>query len=217
MVGWYILGGMLLLLVGIWMLRVRAEIAFGRELCVMVQIGPKKLTILPKLDKPKKAKKTEKKQTKTAQQNEKPKEKKKFPFTFDDVRSVLPVIWEALQKALRKIQSRMVVDPLDVSIVFGGSDPVKSAQMYGWTGTAVWTIMPQLEQLIRIPHPHIHLDVDYDSCRIAAEGRVGVKFRVGDLLVIALTLAVPVLKWYLAWRRKKNAPSETLQEETKNG
>ena len=212
MVFWYILGGILLLFVILWLLWVRVEISFGQELRVVAQIGPKKLAILPKPEKSGKKKKKEKKkpseeQEKTVQK----KEKKKFPFTFEDIRSVLPVVFEALKKALRKIRRRMRVDPLEASIIFGHSDPVKVAQMYGWANTAVWSMMPQLEELIHIPHPHIHLGVDYDAFSTKAEGRVGIKLRVGAVIVIALTLAIPVLKWYLAWR-KKNTPKK---EETK--
>ena len=63
----------------------------------------------------------------------------------------------------------MRVDPLEASVIFGHSDPVKVAQMYGWANTAVWSMMPQLEELIHIPHPHIHLGVDYDAFTTKAE------------------------------------------------
>ena len=205
MIGWYILGGIVLLLLVIWLLRVSVEIVFGQELRVTAQIGPKKLTLLPKPEKKEKPEKEKKKKAEQPAAAEGKKEKKKFPFTFEDIRSALPVVFEALKKALGKIRRRMVVNPLDISITLAGNDPAKVAEMYGWAGTAVWTIMPQLEQLIHIPNPHIHLGVDYDTSRTVAEGRVGVKLRVGDVIVIALTLALPVLKWYLAWRRK-NAP-----------
>ena len=134
-----------------------------------------------------------------------------MPFTFDDVRSAAPVLFETLQKALRKIRRRMRVDPLDISITFAGDDPAKVAEMYGWANTAMWTMMPPLEQLIHIPDPHIHLGVDYNSFRMTAEGRVGVKFRVGDLIIIGLTLAVPLLKWYLSWRRKAVPQKEEMK------
>ena len=212
MIGWYILGGIVLLLVIVWLLRVSVEIVFGQELRVTVKIGPKKLTLLPKPEKKEKAGKEKKKKPEPPAAAEGKKEKKKFLFTFEDIRSALPVVFEALKKALGKIRRRMVVDPLDVSVTFAGDDPAKVAEMYGWAGTAVWTVMPQLESLLHIPDPHIHLGVDYDTFRMRAEGRVGVKFRVGDLIVIVLTLALPVLKWYMAWR-KKNAPNK---EATKN-
>lgn len=213
MVGWYILGGVLVLLVAIWLLRVGAEIAFGEQLRVTLVIGPKKLVLLPKPDRKKKEKK--KAPVKSAEEKGK-KEKKKLPFTFEDVRSVAPVVFEALKKALGKIRRRMRVDPLTVSISFGGEDPVKVAQMYGWTNTAVWTMMPPLEQLIHIPDPHIHLETDYQSLSVKAQGRVGVKFRVGDLIVIGLTLALPLLRWYLDRRKLQRAQGETSKEATKN-
>ena len=211
MIGWYILGGIVLLLLAIWLLRVSVEIAFGQELRVTAKIGPKKLTLLPKPEKRERAPKKKKKKALAAEKKTEDKGKKKFPFTFEDIRSAAPVVFEALQKALRKIRCRMRVDPLDISITFAGDDPAKVAEMYGWANTAMWTMMPPLEQLIHIPDPHIHLGVDYNSFRITAEGRVGVRFRIGDLIVIALTLAVPVLKWYMN-RRKKAAPQK---EETK--
>lgn len=211
MIGWYILGGIVLLLLAIWLLRVSVEIAFGQELRVTAKIGPKKLTLLPKPEKREKEPKKKKKKATAAEKKAEDKGKKKFPFTFEDIRSAAPVVFEALQKALRKIRRRMRVDPLDISITFAGDDPAKVAEMYGWANTAMWTMMPPLEQLIHIPDPHIHLGVDYNNFRITAEGRVGVRFRIGDLIVIALTLAVPVLKWYMN-RRKKAAPQK---EETK--
>ena len=211
MIGWYILGGIVLLLLAIWLLRVSVEIAFGQELRVTAKIGPKKLTLLPKPEKRERAPKKKKKKAPAAEKKTEDKGKKKFPFTFEDIRSAAPVVFEALQKALRKIRCRMRVDPLDISITFAGDDPAKVAEMYGWANTAMWTMMPPLEQLIHIPDPHIHLGVDYNSFRMTAEGRVGVRFRIGDLIVIALTLAVPVLKWYMN-RRKKAAPQK---EETK--
>ena len=211
MIGWYILGGIVLLMLAIWLLRVSVEIAFGQELRVTAKIGPKKLTLLPKPEKRERAPKKKKKKALAAENKTEDKGKKKFPFTFEDIRSAAPVVFEALQKALRKIRRRMRVDPLDISITFAGDDPAKVAEMYGWANTAMWTMMPPLEQLIHIPDPHIHLGVDYNSFRITAEGRVGVRFRIGDLIVIALTLAVPVLKWYMN-RRKKAAPQK---EETK--
>jgi len=169
--------------------------------------------VLPKPDKPKKGKKKKEKKT-----TEKPteKKKKKFPFTFADVRSAAPVLFEALKKALGKTRRRMRIDPLDVCVIFAGEDPAKVAEMYGWANSAMWTVMPQLEQLMRIPDPHIHLGVDYERYGLRAEGRVGVRCRVGDLIVIVLTLAIPVLKWYLNWRKDQKKLEETKKSETKD-
>ena len=213
MIGWYILGGILLLLAVVWLLRIGVDVCFGDELCVAVKIGPAKITVLPQQEKKKKPKKKKKEKTeKTAEKPAKKKEKKKLPFTFSDIRSAVPVLFDALKKALGKIRRRMRIDPLDVCVIFAGDDPAKVAEMFGWANSAMWAMMPQLERLLQIPDPHIHLGVDYEHYELQAEGRLGISFRVGDLIVIAFTLAVPALKWYLNWR-KKNTPQK---EETKN-
>ena len=220
MIGWYILGGILLLLVVVWLLRVGVDIRFGDELRVAVKIGPAKITVLPQQEKKKKPKKEKpQKEKKTEKKPAEKKEKKKSPFTFSDVRSAVPVLFEALKKALGKIRRRMRIDPLDVCVIFAGDDPAKVAEMYGWANSAMWTMMPQLERLLQIPDPHIHLGVDYERYDLHAEGRVGVTFRVGDLIVIGLTLAVPVLKWYLGWRKevkRREEVAKTAQEMQKN-
>ena len=220
MVGWYILGGILLLLVVVWLLRVGVDVRFGDELRVAVKIGPAKITVLPQQEKKKKPKKEKpQKEKKTEKKPAEKKEKKKFPFTFSDIRSAVPVLFEALKKALGKIRRRMRIHPLDVCVIFAGDDPAKVAEMYGWANSAMWTMMPQLERLLQIPDPHIHLGVDYERYDLHAEGRVGVTFRVGDLIVIGLTLAVPVLKWYLGWRKevkRREEAAKTAQEMQKN-
>ena len=215
MIGWYILGGIVLLLVIIWLLRVGVDIRFGQELQVTAKVGPVKIALLPKPEKPEKPKKEKKpKEKKSDKKPAEKKEKKKLPFTFVDIKSAVPVLFEALTKALGKIRRRMRIDPLDVCVIFSGDDPAKVAEMYGWANSAMWAMMPQLERLLQIPDPHIHLGVDYEQRTIAAEGRLGVSFRVGDLIVIALTLAIPALKWYLGWRKEVRRREEAAKAET---
>ena len=198
-----------------WLLRVGVDVRFGDELRVAVKIGPAKITVLPQQEKKKKPKKEKpQKEKKTEKKPAEKKARKKSPFTFSDIRSAVPVLFEALTKALGKIRRRMRVDPLDICVIFAGDDPAKVAEMYGWANSAMWAMMPQMERLLQIPDPHIHLGVDYEQRTIAAEGRLGVSFRVGDLIVIALTLAIPALKWYLGWRKEVRRREEAAKAET---
>lgn len=208
MVGWFILGGIVLLILIVWLLPVAAEITFGQELRVTVGIGPVTKVLLPA---PERAEKSPKKTAAKKKTAEKPKGKKKLPFTFSDVRSATPVLMEALKKALGKIRRRMRVDPMHLSFTFAGDDPVEAAEVYGWANTVVWTLMPPLEQLIRIPDPYIHLDVDYGSCQTKVEGHLGIRARLGDLVVIALTMALPILKWFTNWRKEVRGREENRQ------
>ena len=64
-----------------------------------------------------------------------------------------------------------------------------------------------LEQLLVIPRPHIHLDVDFTAEETKILGSVGFSARIGTLLRIGMTVAIPGLRWLLAYmKKKKQAP-----------
>ena len=113
-----------------------------------------------------------------------------------------------LKKALRRTRRGIRIDPLDVSVILGGqAEPADAAQLYGELHGAVWTGMPVLEQLLVIPRPHIHLDVDFTAEETKILGSVGFSARIGTLLRIGMTVAIPGLRWLLAYmKKKKQAP-----------
>ncbi len=200
MVALWILGILFVLLILLGILRVSVFCSFGEELHLTLRIGPQKITILPKPEKTKKAKPKKKKAT--TEESEKSK-KKKLKLTFQDVRSGIPTLFESLKRGLRRTRRSLVIDTMELSIVFGGNDPAKIAQMYGWAETAVWTMMPQLERLVRIKDPYIHLDVDYNAPATKAEGKISVGLRIGHILTIGGAFGLPLVKWLL--QVKKNS------------
>ncbi len=82
----------------------------------------------------------------------------------------------------------------------------------------MWTLMPQLENLLRMPDPRIHLDVDYGSLKTKAEGEVGISLLIADIFAIGGSFAIPLLKWFLAFRKAKAARAKAARQsaETKN-
>ena len=209
MVIWWILGILILLIVLILCLRVGAEVSFGEELRVIAKVGPAKITILPRPEQPKEEEKPAQKPKKKAKKAAKPAEEKAEPFkpTFQDIKEGFPTLFAALKRALGKTRRRMRIDPLRLSVIFGGTDPVDLTQAYGWANTAMWTVMPQLEELMNIPDPHIHLEPDFESPATHISGSLGLSFRVGDLVNIGLTAGIPALRWYLSLC-KKNKPAK---------
>ena len=216
MVALWILGILLALILLVLFLRVGVRIAFGNELRVTAVAGPLRLQIVPKPQrKPKKEKKPKKpKEKQEKKPQETPKEKKKLGLTFADIRSALPYLWQSLKGALRKTRQRLRVDPLRLSLILGGEpDPAASAETYGWLSAAVWTFMPRLEELMRIPDPYIHLDVDYSAAETKAEGEVGLSFQIRDLFAIGFAFGIPVLKWLLRWKKEKKLREEAQRAE----
>ena len=207
MVVLYILGALLLLLVSLTFIRVGIYISFGQELRIKAKAGPVTRQILPKPEKPQ-----------NPQKPEKPKKagKKNSGFTFEDIRSAFPVLFESLKKGLRKTRKRLKIHPLNVSATFGGDDPAKVSELYGWACTAMWTVMPQLEQLIRIPDPRIHLDVDYNALKTRAEGEIGISLLVRDGIGIGWSFGIPLIKWYLSTRRNKKTAANDKNSQDEN-
>jgi hypothetical protein len=219
MVALWILGILLLLILLLLFLHVGVELSFGEELRLRAKAGPVSIQLIPKppkKERPEKKKKKEKKPKKPPAEGEEPKKKRPKP-TFADIRSAAPALWTSLRRGLRKTRRRMRIDPLQLSVCFAGDDPSKVAEMYGWAETVMWTVMPQLERLVRIPDPSIHLETDYNSFRIRAEGRLGIWFQVRDLIAIGFAFGIPVLKWYLAWKKEKTAREKAAKQAESTG
>lgn len=204
MVGWIILGVIVVLMIVLLCLRVGVTIRFGDELRVTARIGPKSIQIIPPPEKKQKEKQTAKP---SAAKAAKPKDKKKLDLhlTFDDVRGALNAVWRAIQGALRRAGKRIRIDPMELSFVFGDENPVNTAQWYGWANTAMWTVMPRLEEWIHIPDPHIHMEMDFTAAETKVSGTVGASYRIGDLLAIGFAAAGPVLKFGIPFLRKQKA------------
>ena len=138
----------------------------------------------------------------------------KLGLTPGDIRSALPYLWKSLQGGLRKTRQRLRIDPMQVSVILGGEeDPAASAETYGWISAAVWTFMPRLEELMRIPDPYIHLDVDYNARETRAEGEIGLFFQIRDLFAIGFAFGIPALKWLLRWKKEKKLREAAAQAE----
>ncbi|MBQ5927647.1 MAG: hypothetical protein IIW96_00550 [Oscillibacter sp.] len=89
------------------------------------------------------------------------------------------------------------------------------AQVYGYIHAGVWTVMPLLEKVLDIPEPYIHVGLDFESPDTKVEGEAGLSIRLGTLLKVGLTVAVPALRWFLKWNKKQK--QQQTAETTKKG
>lgn len=206
-----IVAGLLLLLLLLLLLRVGVVVDFGETLCVRLRVGPFRKTVVPG-----KKKAAPPSGEAAAEKEAAPKagKKSRLPkLSFAELRELAGVALGALGKTARKICRRTRIDPLTVQVVFGGSEPAGTAQTYGYACAALWSVMPVLEELFTIPHPSVHLDTDFQADATKAEGTVGISLRIGGLVAIALTLALPLGKWFLRYRRAhRNDPAPRAAE-----
>ena len=195
----YIILGIAAALFLLSLLRVGVHIAFGDELRVTAMIGPARVQLLPRPDKPEKEKpKKEEPAGEKKPEGEKKKERR-LDLTKEGVRTALPAVWEALKKGLRKTRQRLRIDPMQVSAVLGGAiDPAGAAELYGYVNAGMWTVMPQLERLTRMPDPRIHTEIDFDAER-----------QIRDLFTVGWAFAGPMVKWFMAMRRRRKAAEKS--------
>ena len=217
-----VIGVILLIVFLIGLIRVGAAVRFGEELWLRLLIGPFRITLLPAKEK-KVAQNGEKKKKKAAEtgkteQSGKKKSRSLPKFTSEEWRDLITTALSALKETARRTCRRLRIDPLEILIVFGGEDPADIAQSYGYASAAMWSVMPQLEDLFHIPDPSLHLRMDYSAKETRAEGSVGLSLRVWDMLIIAFALMRPMLKWYRRFRRahKNDQTAEANAKATEN-
>lgn len=210
----YIVVGLLAVLFGFSRLRLGVRVQFGESLAVTVKIGPKSIAIIPKPERKTKKPKAEKpKQEKPAAA--KPRKKASRPkMGFWDIWELLKAVWQSVQRALRATGKRIRIDPLRLTVVFGGDDPCVVAEMYGAACSGMWSVMPRLEQMAQLPDPEIHLGVDFTAASIRAEGDIGIFFRVGDFFVIGASAAGPLLRWFIRFQKQQKQASGEKGKET---
>lgn len=120
-----------------------------------------------------------------------------------EIKDLIGTLWPSLKRALGRTRRSIRVDPLQLSVTVGGEeDPAASAQLYGELHGVVWTVMPVLEQLLRIKDPYVHIGIDFNVQETVAEGTLGVSIRVGTILGIVWSFAVPAIRWFLAFRKR---------------
>ena len=213
----YIILGILLFFFLLSLLRIGVRADFAGDLAdtsVTVIAGPARIQLLPKPKKPEKPKKEKKKKEKPAKVKEDSEKKKKLHMTKEDIKTALPALWECLQNGLRKTRQRLLIDPLHLSASLpGAADPAGAAELYGYVNAGMWTVMPQLERLMRIPDPRLHVEVDFDAAELRLTGKVGVTMQIRDLLAIGFAFAKPVLRWYLAMQKRHSTQEKAQAKE----
>lgn len=197
----WILGILAFLFLLICMLRIRVILNAEQIITLRLHIGPIRRQLYPA---------GETKEPKPEKSQEKPEKKRTIPKpALSDIKDAYQALKPALLKALRRTRRGIRIQPLDITVILGGrEDPAGTAEVYGYASAALWTVMPALEQLLTIPDPRIHLDMDFEAERIRLQGRVGVDIRIGTLLVIAIGVVIPAIRWFLKYTKKSSTAKQ---------
>ena len=190
-----------LLLTAVNLLRVGVDAEYdGEALFLRVKAGPVKITILPKREKPAKPKKKKKeKPPKDDKDEEQPKKKKKSPLTLP---TLLKLVRPALE-AVGTFRRKLSVDLLRLHARVGSGDPYSTAMTFGYLQSAVYGLHPLAERALNVKERDVWLTPDFTSDGIAAEGRLILTIRIGQIVWIALVLGWKALLVIIRQRKWK--------------
>lgn len=192
-----------LLLTALNLLRVGVDAEYdGEALFLRLKAGPVKLTILPKREKPEKPKKEKKKKTKPPKDDEaeeQPKKKKKSPLTLP---TLLKLVRPALE-AVGAFRRKLSVDLLRLHARIGTSDPYNTAMTFAYLQSAVYGLQPLAERALNVKERDVWLTPDFTSDAIAAEGRLILTIRIGQIVWIALVLGWKALLVIIRQHKRK--------------
>lgn len=205
----WVIGVLCALIVLIALLRVGVRVTLhGGETAVDMKVGPFRFRVFPGKDQeqpPEAQDAAQNKKTYKEAETKPDSAKPKLPkLSVTEIKNLFKTLWPPLKQALARTRRGILINPLQLSLTVGGEeDPAEAAQLYGKLYGAVWTGMPILERLLEIREPHIHLGLDFQTPKTTVEGTIGVSIRVGTALAIVWSLAVPAVKWFLAFRKRQ--------------
>lgn len=200
MVWRWVLGILALLILLLCRTRAGVLVTLGDALRVDVKLGWFRFQVLPGRER---QKKPPKKKDETARDGGEEEKKSPSKPSLEEIRDAVRTLLPPLKRALARTRRGIRVEPLRLSLILGGrEDPAAAAKLYGELNAAVWAGMPQLERLLDIPDPRIHIEVDFDAEESRTEGSVGAAIRIGTALAVGFGIGIPALRWLLHYMRR---------------
>ena len=204
----WILGVLAALLLLLCLTRVGARVVLkDGSATVDVKVSVFRIRVYPKKEKPEAEQKDKKKKEKGKGS------KKTFPKpSLEDIKDAAKTLWPPLKKTVGRVRRGIRIHPMNLSLTLGGQEePDKTAELYGYLHSGMWSVMPVLEEGLDIPDPHLHIGIDFTSEQAVVEGELGVTAWIGTLLRAGLTVGIPALRWFLKYRKKMKQQTLTKQ------
>ena len=196
MVGWIILGVIVLLLVGINLIRVGADISYecgvfslsAKVAGVMLQLLPKqdKGEEKPKKEKkPKKKKKEKKKEESTEESATKAKKGLPLGMTKEELFELVKEILQHFARFPRKF----CIDRFKLHVLVAGWEPYDTAMAYGYLNEALSILLPLARRGFTVKKADVRTDVDFTTDQFSLDFGLGLSIRIGQIVGFGLSVA----------------------------
>ena len=216
MVGWIILGVIVLILTGINLIRIGADISYeGGVFSLSAKVAGGMLQLLPKQDKgepkPKKEKKPKKKKKKKEAKPEEEKDQSEQPkkkgLPLGMTREELFDLVKAILHHFARFPRRFRIDRFKLHALIAGWDPYNTAMAYGYLNEALSILLPLARQGFTVKESDVRTDVDFTTDVASVDFALGLSIRIGQIVGFLLTVAFVGAKHVIKskLRQKKEA------------
>lgn len=191
-VGWSVLGLLLFLILVLLFIPIGAHVKYTEEkLYAAVKISSFEYKLLPREKKanPKEEHPNKPKEKKAAEDNATPKQKKSFPFNFEE-------ILELLKKAIKSLGKfgKLTVHRFMLHFIAAGNDPYKTAMTYNYINAALSSLAPICVKSFKIKDDvDVWTNVDFVQDKMKIETELSITLRLAQILRVALVFVFSAL------------------------
>ena len=214
MVGWIILGVLVVLITAINLIPLGVDVSFiDDKLRLSAKAAGVRLQLIPKPpekeEKPKKEKKPKEKKEKPPKE-EKPasKEKKGLPLglTLDDV---LEIVKKVLHH-LNRFKHKFCVDNFLLHFTASEVDPYYTAMTYAYVNEVLCILAPMCRRSFKVKKSDVSTDLDFMSNRFRLDIALEMSIRIGQIVGLVFAIAFAALGVVLKAksRQKKEAKKQ---------
>ena len=202
----WILGGILLLVLLVGLLRLGIQVEYSEAgFCAQGKLGPVFVTLFPRKPKkqgePKKAKaKAKKKQTDQEDGAEQEKKKKKG----GNLELVLAVLGE-VGELLSRFRHKLCINVLTIYYTAAGDDPYAAAMQFGMVSAGMGALVPLLENTFRIRDRDFQANVDFEAEKPVVYLKMRFTIAIWELMYVGSGVAWALIKQLLKAKSGKNS------------
>ncbi len=173
----------------------------GDDRFLKLKLGPFRKTLLP-AEKKEKRKREKKKDT----QQEPPddaKEKIKKRLTLDDILTLAEIGIDTV----RRFRMHLSVDRLVMYWTAGAPDPCDAVMQYGRVNAVIGAVLAKAHTRFKIREEDVRTEIDLTAARPEIRFRAVLSIQIWEILLIAVSAAVPGLRWMIKRKRSERAAS----------
>lgn len=197
----------LLLLLLLLILPVGVDFRYDGAIALKLKLGPIRVGLLPKAEKPASGKAEAKPDPKPKKEKVKtPKSEKKLRLNKDDIFTLLKTAFRALGRFRRHLS----IDRLELNWLSAAEDPYDAVMQFGWLNAGLHTLMPYVHEVLKIRGEDIRTAVDLELKKPQITAAVTATLQIWEILLIGFCAVGSVLKWYLKKKKQERAGRRKL-------